>query len=70
MLVYLSFYICTVMGTSCHVTVPLERGLEGLSACYQQGEMMGPSWEEAHDGWKIERIRCTIGKRPVDDEAT
>jgi hypothetical protein len=67
MLVYLSFLICTAAG-SCHTTVPEERPFMGLSACQMAGEMLIPSWEEAHPSWHVNKVRCTLGQRPKPED--
>jgi hypothetical protein len=67
-LVYLSFLICTLSGTACHVTVPVERAFIGVSACQMEGMTMVPTWEDGHSGWLVRRIRCSIGSRPLDEE--
>ena len=66
--VYLSFLICTLSGAACHIEIPLERPFIGISACQVEGMTMVPSWEDAHSGWVVKKIRCSIGNRPPDEE--
>ncbi len=66
--VYLSFLICALAGGGCHVTIPAERAFVGVSACQMQGMIMTPQWEESHPGWKVTKIRCSIGNRPTDEQ--
>ena len=69
MLVYLSFLIC-FNGSSCHTTVPAERAFMGLAACQVGGEMMINDWEAdpVHKGWKVTKVRCTLGARPKPED--
>ena len=68
--VYLSFLICALSGGACHVTIPVERPFAGISACQMQGMLMTPQWQGQHPGWTVQRIRCSIGSRPHDEEGT
>jgi hypothetical protein len=67
--VYVSFLICALSGGSCHVTIPVERPFPGIAACEREGMMLMPSWEETHPGWKVTKIRCSVGNKPHDEEA-
>jgi hypothetical protein len=67
--VYLSFLICALSGGSCHVTIPAERAFIGVSACQVEGMLSVPKWEAGHPGWKVRRIRCSIGNRPPNEES-
>jgi hypothetical protein len=70
MMVFMSLLICTVAGSSCHVVVPVYQSFVGTSACMTAGIQMMPSWEEAHPGWKVSKVRCTMGQRPKDEDAS
>ncbi len=59
--VFLSFLICTLGGGVCRTVVPTERPFIGISACQMEGMMTTPQWQEQHPGWRIKRIRCSIG---------
>jgi hypothetical protein len=67
--VYLSLLACTLIGDVCHIVVPVERPFIGMSACQVEGMTMLPQWLEQHPGWRVKRIRCSIGNRPSADEA-
>ena len=67
--VYLSFLACTLAADLCHVVVPIERPFIGMSACQVEGMMLLPQWQEQHPGWRVKRIRCSIGNRAGPDEA-
>jgi len=70
MIVWLSFLVCTINGQSCHVTIPIDRPLVGLSACQVEGIKSAPAWTQAHPGWHIEKFRCSVGNKPAsEDEA-
>jgi hypothetical protein len=66
--VYLSFLICALAGGGCHITTPIERSFVGVSACEAQGMIMTPQWQDNHPGWKVTKIRCSIGRRPNDEQ--
>ena len=67
--VYLSFLICALSGSACHVTIPIEQPFAGIAACQMHGMILSPQWQEQHLGWTVKRIRCSIGNRPHDEEA-
>ncbi len=67
--VYLSLLVCSLAGDVCHIVVPVERPFIGMSACQVEGMTMLPQWLEQHPGWRVKRIRCSIGNRPNADEA-
>ena len=67
--IYLSFFICALSGGACHVTIPIDQPYTGIAACQMGGMMIAPQWEEIHPGWKVSRIRCSLGDRPHDEEA-
>lgn len=67
--VYLSFLVCALgatspNSTSCYVTVPYTEPMAGLAACQIKGEVMAAEFKANHHGWKVSRIRCTLGSRP------
>jgi hypothetical protein len=64
MLVYLSFLVCAANG-ACHVTVPVNDPYVGLVACQIAGEQNMPTWERAHPGMYVSKVRCSIGTKPV-----
>jgi len=68
MVVWLSFLVCTISGQSCHVTVPTEQPFMGMSACQVEAMKSLPAWTEAHEGWHISKIRCSIGKKPQPED--
>jgi hypothetical protein len=68
MIVWLSFLVCTVGGQSCHVTVPTEREFMGVSACQIEGMKSVPVGTEAHGGWHVAKIRCSIGNKPKPED--
>ena len=68
MAVYLSLLACTLIGDVCHIVVPVERPFIGMSACQVEGMTMLPQWLEQHPGWMVKRIRCSIGRRPQNEE--
>jgi hypothetical protein len=70
MSVYLSFLICAVAGGACHLTNPVERPFVGVSACQMEGMLLTPQWQELHPGWTVKRIRCSIGNRPPEEQAS
>jgi hypothetical protein len=67
--VYLSFLVCMLSGDVCHVIIPIERPFIGISACQMEGMTALPQWLEQHPGWRVKRIRCSIGNRPITEEA-
>lgn len=70
MWVYLALLVCTSSGQSCFTTEGRELPFAGLAGCQIAGEMMAPSWEEQHPGWKVSKIRCTLGKRGHAEDQT
>jgi hypothetical protein len=67
--VFLSYLICAASGGSCHVTIPLERAFAGLPACQREGMLSAPQWQDQHPGWRVAKIRCSVGNRPHSEEA-
>jgi hypothetical protein len=67
-IVFLSLLVCTLSGNACHVTVPTQRPFVGLSACQVEGMQTAASWTGAHPGWRVIKIRCTLGKRPLPED--
>jgi hypothetical protein len=68
MLVWLTFLVCTVSGVSCHVTVPTDQPFVGLAPCQVGGMTAAAEWQDKHHGWRVARIRCTLGNPPADPE--
>lgn len=66
--VYLSFLICAISTGSCHITIPVEEPFVGISACQMAGMTMTPQWLEQHPGWTVNRIRCSIGNPPHNED--
>lgn len=66
--VYLTYLICAIGSGACHNTAVLAQPLMGLAACQIQGMQMAPSWQDAHPGWRVAKIRCTLGNPPKDDD--
>lgn len=68
--VFLSFFICTLADSNCHVAQPLEDAFIGVTQCQRQGMLIAPVWQEQHPGWVVKRIRCSIGSPPLAEQAT
>ena len=68
MIVWLSFLVCTVGGQSCHVAVPTGQEFMGVSACQVEGMKSVSVWTEAHHGWHVAKICCSIGNKPKPED--
>ncbi len=65
--VFLPLLVCVLGGSACHVVVPTERPFIGLAPCQVEGMMTAATWTGAHPGWRVARVRCSIGSRPHDE---
>jgi len=61
MITWLMFLICSA--GDCHTITPIDRPFMGTSACFHEGMIITPSWEDAHPGWKVSKVLCRTGER-------
>ena len=40
----------------------------GVSACQVEGMKSVSVWTEAHHGWHVAKIRCSIGNKPKPED--
>jgi hypothetical protein len=70
--IFISLMFCTALnhapvmgnGPNCMTIVPDEPPVAGLPFCMIRGEELGSLWLKQHSGWHLEKVRCSIGKKP------
>lgn len=63
MMTWLSYLACSA-AMQCYVTLPTDQPYVGLAACQVAGELGIAQREENHKGLHVQKVRCTIGKKP------
>ena len=71
MLVTLSIVFCLAVNpTHCQKVFPepSETADLGLSNCAIRGQQLAAQWLGEHPKWMLDRVRCTIGNAPREDD--
>ncbi len=71
MLVTLSIVFCLATNpTQCQKVFPepSETADLGLANCAIRGQQLAAEWLDEHPKWMLDRVRCTIGNVPRQDE--
>ena len=71
MLVTLSIVFCLAASpTQCQKVFPepSETAELGLANCAIRGEQLAAQWLDVHPKWMLDRVRCTIGNAPRQDD--
>jgi hypothetical protein len=71
MLVTLSIVFCLAANpTQCQKLFPepAETAELGLGNCAIRGQQLAVQWLDQHPRWALDRVRCTIGNEPRQDD--
>ena len=71
MLVTLSLVFCLAANpTQCQKLFPepADTAELGLANCAIRGQQLAEQWLAEHPKWVLDRVRCTIGNEPRQDE--
>lgn len=70
MTIWIVMAFCTVASpTTCRHIVS-DKPVELMIECLLEGEQQGAGWLEAHPGWELDGVTCTVGDKPTIDDQT
>jgi hypothetical protein len=67
--VLLSIVFClTANASECQTVRPVQPdGFVGIAGCTIEGQQEAAAWLEEHPKWRLDRIKCTLGNKPKED---